>query len=316
MPACAESPLDLEAELAKLGAQVTDPRGGVFGPDSMVWEVNRHSVIFLGAGRAALLQLAHPWVAQAIHDHSGMRGDPIGRFHRTFRRVFALVYGDLGTALEAARRVHGVHATIAGNLDHDAAGWARGTAYRANDEDALRWVHATLLDTSVYVYERVVRPLTTTEKEAYYEESRRFAALFGIGCGSLPADWTGFRAYTEHMWHSDELSVTPLAASIARFLLRPPHPALAPVSAWYRKLTAALLPLRIRAEFGLDTGGSIKRRLVASSVELIRRSHPLWPRALRYVPAYHAAQRRLAGIDGVDRLGALLDRALGGGGAG
>ena len=37
---------------------------GVFGPDSAAWRVNGEAVIvFLGAGRALLLQLAHPWVA-------------------------------------------------------------------------------------------------------------------------------------------------------------------------------------------------------------------------------------------------------------
>ena len=54
---------DLEARLDQLRATIADPRAGLFGPGSKVWEVNRHSIAFLGAGRAALLQLAHPWVA-------------------------------------------------------------------------------------------------------------------------------------------------------------------------------------------------------------------------------------------------------------
>src|SRR3712207_7704222 len=40
--------------------------------------------LFLGAGRALLLQLAHPWVAAGISQHSTTLADPIGRFHRTF----------------------------------------------------------------------------------------------------------------------------------------------------------------------------------------------------------------------------------------
>ena len=34
---------------------------GVFGPASLTWRVDREAAVFLGAGRALLLQLAHPW---------------------------------------------------------------------------------------------------------------------------------------------------------------------------------------------------------------------------------------------------------------
>ena len=53
--------------------------------------------------RALLLQLAHPWVAAAIIDHSRTLGDPIGRFHRTFAVVFTMVFGTVDQALSAAR---------------------------------------------------------------------------------------------------------------------------------------------------------------------------------------------------------------------
>ena len=53
---------------------------GVFGPDSLTWRIDREALTFLGAGRALLLQLAHPWVAAAIAEHSKTIDDPIGRF--------------------------------------------------------------------------------------------------------------------------------------------------------------------------------------------------------------------------------------------
>lgn len=70
----------------------SDPHAGIFGPSSISWKVNRESVLFLGAGRAALLQLAHPWVAAALHQHSNLGTDPIARFHNTFRVVFTMVF--------------------------------------------------------------------------------------------------------------------------------------------------------------------------------------------------------------------------------
>ena len=55
-----------------------------------------------------LLQLAHPWVATAIAEHSTALSDPIGRFHRTFEIVFTLVFGSLEQALATSRRYIGV----------------------------------------------------------------------------------------------------------------------------------------------------------------------------------------------------------------
>src|ERR1700758_5445860 len=84
---------DLERELGLIRNSTTASGAGVFGPNSIMWHVDREAVIFLGAGRALLLQLAHPWVAAAIVQHSNTLADPIGRFHRTFSVVFSMVFG-------------------------------------------------------------------------------------------------------------------------------------------------------------------------------------------------------------------------------
>jgi uncharacterized protein (DUF2236 family) len=67
---------DLERELREIAAQAPGQIEGVFGPASLTWRVNREAAIFLGAGRALLLQLAHPHVATAIADHSRTFGRP------------------------------------------------------------------------------------------------------------------------------------------------------------------------------------------------------------------------------------------------
>ncbi len=104
------------------------PRAGIFGPGSMTWKVNREAALFLGAGRAALLQLAHPWVATALEQHSSLLGDPIARFHNTFRIVFTMVFGSLGQALAAARHLHTLHTGIRGEMPGKVAGWPAGNA--------------------------------------------------------------------------------------------------------------------------------------------------------------------------------------------
>ena len=89
---------DLEASLARVGAGVSDPRHGIHGPDSPAWKMQREAICFLGGGRAALLQLAHPFVAYGVDQHSKTRSDVIGRFQRTFMAVFAMTFGDLQEA--------------------------------------------------------------------------------------------------------------------------------------------------------------------------------------------------------------------------
>src|SRR5215472_8660065 len=86
---------DIEALWKSLEEETTDPQAGIFGPGSVSWKVNREAALFLGAGRAALLQLAHPWVAAALDQHSNLRNDPVGRFHNTFRVVFTMIFGTL-----------------------------------------------------------------------------------------------------------------------------------------------------------------------------------------------------------------------------
>ncbi|HSM78680.1 MAG TPA: oxygenase MpaB family protein, partial [Bryobacteraceae bacterium] len=82
----------------------------------MSWRINRESALFLGAGRAALLQLAHPWVVAALEKHSNLISRPIARFHNTFRIVFAMIFGSLDQAVAASRHLYTVHTYIHGEM--------------------------------------------------------------------------------------------------------------------------------------------------------------------------------------------------------
>jgi uncharacterized protein (DUF2236 family) len=282
----------LEAQLAVLRAAASDARAGPFGPRSMCWRVDREAVLFLGAGRALLLQLAHPWVASAITRHSRTLADPIGRFHGTFGTVFAMVFGSVEDALAAARRLHRRHATIRGSVSETLGRFAAGTDYAANERAALRWVHATLTETAVMVYGMVL-PLAADEREAFYAESRRFAGFFGLTPEELPPDWESFTAWCRATVESDTIAVgaeareiaTLLLAGAGRWIVIPP---------WYRALTATLLPPGLAAAYGLPAGESERRR-AARAVARIRRVYPLLPRRLRFVGPYHEALERLAG---------------------
>jgi uncharacterized protein (DUF2236 family) len=285
---------DLARELAAVRSAAAEPAAGFFGPGSMMWRIDKEAAVFLGAGRALLLQLAHPWIAAAIAEHSQTLADPIGRFHRTFNVMFTMVFGTTEQALAAARRLHQRHAGINGKLTEAAGRFAAGSRYEANDVEALCWVHATLVDSALIAYQLVFPPLSAEERERYWNESRRFAAFFGIPQDALPQSWSAFAADNDKMCQSDVLTVSDEARRIGVALLSGAGTWL-PIPSWYRALTARLLPAPLREAFGLPYG-EIERRKSERALAVLRRVYPRLPERLRHVGPYHEACARLAGV--------------------
>jgi uncharacterized protein (DUF2236 family) len=286
--------LDLQLQEAENAAPSAGE--GILGPLSVSWKVNRESALFLAAGRAALLQLAHPWVAAAIAQHSRTLHDPIGRFHQTFRVMFTVVFAPLPDAIAAARQLHHRHESIRGTLPEAAGRFAEGSSYQANDIEALRWVYATLVDSALLAYELVLPKLTQLEREQYYAESRKTAALFGVPCECLPPDWQAFTRYFQSTLQSDTVGVSSVARQLASELragaglrMRPPF--------WYGALTTRLLPVRLRDEFRFAYGER-EQRSAERAVRWLRRIYPRLPASVRLVGPYNEIQSRLHGRPG------------------
>ena len=287
------SAADLERELSMLQSSTAAEPAGIFGPGSMTWRINRETAIFLAGGRALLLQLAHPWVAAAIAQHSKTLADPVGRFRRTFLPLFAMSFGTRDEAVSAARRLHRRHAEISGRLTENVGAFSAGSCYRANDVAALRWVHATLTDSALIAYELLCPPLSPKERERSYDEARLFASFFGIPQSALPRSRSDFADYMETMLRSDILAVSAAARGIASALVFGVSTRL-PIPFWYRSLTLSLLPSRLRTEFGMSYG-TAEQRAADRSLATLRYVYPRSPAHLRYVPPYHEALSRLAG---------------------
>jgi uncharacterized protein (DUF2236 family) len=295
---------DLEASLSALRDSVAEPRAGILGPSSIGWRIGADLALFLGGGRAALLQLAHPKVAHAVDHHSRTRADVVGRFQRTFRNVFAMVFGDLDDAFAAARRVHTIHTRVHGTIPDAAGSWPAGTPYHANEVDSLRWVHTTLVDTTIAVRELIDGPLPIAIKDAYMIELHRFGALFGIPARRLPASWSEHVAYVDSMIESHALSVVPCAKEMAGFLIG--KGSAQPILGRTAELvTHAMLPPRLAAEFGLRGAPRRTRAGMVTFAALYRRI----PRAAMRIPACAEAQRRLEGL-GPSRWSVWTERQL------
>lgn len=283
-------------DLERLHSGLRDPLiegDGLFGPASISWKINRESALFLAAGRAALLQLAHPWVATAIAQHSRTLNDPVGRFHHTFRVIFTMIFGTAEQAFAASRQLHRLHSTIRGVLPETAGSFREGSSYEANDSSALLWVYATLVDSALVAYELLLPSLSHAERETYFAESVQMAALFGIPAEDLPANYSGFNNYWETMLRSDSLAVTPSTRSLAQSL-RAGAGLPIPPPAWYQSLTVQLLPPRLRDEFSLPYDES-DRVSVGRALTWLRRIYPRLPEAARFVGPYNEAKARLRG---------------------
>ena len=288
-------PIDIEEferQLEHVRRSAAGEIEGVLGPDSLAWRVDREAAVFLGAGRALLLQLAHPWVAAGVAEHSTTLSDPIGRFHRTFEIMFTLVFGSLEQALAAARRLHRRHAAVRGDLSAALVPSARGSYY-ANEPAALQWVHATLVDTALMAHDLVLPPLSGEDRERYYQEGRLVGAMFGLAPEAQPESWEAFVAYTEAMWRSEVLCVGPTARRIADQVLSGSG-SWVRVPRWYRAVTAHLLPLSIREGFELPYGPDQRRR-AERALRVLRGVYPALPKTLRHVGPYQEALERLRG---------------------
>ncbi|MDP8904569.1 MAG: DUF2236 domain-containing protein [Chloroflexota bacterium] len=258
------------------------PLLGFYGPETMMWRINREAVL-LGAGPTALLlQIAHPSVARGVAEHSNFEADPFRRLHGTIRTTMALVFGDAGAAERAVRRLNGIHGRV------------RGEGYRALDPDLLLWVQVTLIVTSVRAYERWVGRLSAAEKEQFWQEARQVGVRLGIPLAASPADWAALDAYWARMLGPEgPIHASDTARRLAPLIIRPPLPLVPrPLVDLLAVPGLALLPPQLRAEFGIGWSSRHERmaRLIGVAIRL-------WvlvvPAAWRSMPQANAAWRRV-----------------------
>lgn len=268
---------------------------GLFGPDSSVWRIARERVLLLGGPAALLLQVAHPLIAAGVAARSDFRHRPYERLTATLDATLTISFGDRRQAEVAAARVAATHARVRGKLRTTVGPFRAGTPYDAANPELALWVHATLLETGLDTYHRFVQRLSAGQRERYFEETRPFAALFGVGNDVMPASYQAFREYVESMKRDEALTVGPEARELAGLILNPPVPGpLSPIAGLGRTVAASLIPPRLRREFGLawtrrDAGVV---RAVAGSMHL---ALPLTPAPIRYWPHYRSARRRTDG---------------------
>ena len=157
------------------------------GPDSLVWRLGFPRAGLLVAGRALLLQTAHPVVGAGVRDFSDFSSDPWGRLERTLRSLQLQLFGG-AAALEEAGRLRRLHAGFRG------AGFD-GAPYSALDPDAYAWVHLANFDTTLAFHRWFGPALRPEEQARLYAEWRQVGRLLGIADEHLPSDLDGCRRH-------------------------------------------------------------------------------------------------------------------------
>jgi uncharacterized protein (DUF2236 family) len=254
-------------------------------PGSVAWQVGSEAALLLAGGRALILQVAHPKVAAGVAQHSNYRESPWRRLYRTIDVTTRIVFGDERQSAEPAAALRRRHQRVEGRDD-------RGGRYRALDPELLMWVHATLIDSSLLIYHRYVRPMSEADMALYYEQMLPVAEAYGISNDVRPPDWRAFRDYWDGML-LDGLRVTETTRDVAESVLNPDLPLLArapaiPAVQAIRLVTVGTLPESLRAELGLSWG-PLRERLLDASSGTIRRLLPLLPSPLRQFPAARRA---------------------------
>lgn len=237
---------------------------------SVARRIDRELFLLLGGTAALLMQVAHPLVAAGVEQHSDFRRDPIGRLRRTLNTTLAVVFAAPAEARAALRRIDRRHGAVRGTA-------ADGRSYEARDPALLLWVQATLVLTSLRLYEAVIGPLPAADREAYWQEARPIAAALGIPTELQPPTIRDLERYERLML---EREVRPDATSrrVARDVLRPFQWIPAPVYWPSDALAAALVPAPLREPFGLRC--RLRERvffaLVIATARIARAVLPSW----------------------------------------
>jgi uncharacterized protein (DUF2236 family) len=152
--------------------------------DSVSWRVCKNPVTLLVGGVAAvILELAEPRVRAGVWHHSHFREAPVQRLRGTGLAALVTVYGARSRAERLIAGVRRRHAAVRGRTPE-------GLVYDATDPELLEWVQATASIGFLDAWQRLVRPLSPAERDAFLAEGRAAAALYGAaGAPVREAEW-------------------------------------------------------------------------------------------------------------------------------
>jgi len=260
---------------------------GYFGPDSMMWKVNKEITVLFGGARALLMHAAHPLIAAGARQTSFYQLDPWKRLIRTLSLQNSVTFGTKEEADESAKRINKLHEVIKGTDE------VSGGFYDALDHEQLLWVHACLQISSIYFYEKTVKKLTTDEKNQYHKENTLAAEMVLIDTKKMPTTHEGLKQWViNKSKEKNFLMLTDVAKDVYKIIGGGPVPThIKPIWPFIAFTAFNTLPKEFKEIYNINET-KFKTVLVTLNLAMLKYTRPFLPPFFRLIaPARWAKQR-------------------------
>ena len=260
---------------------------GYFGPESMMWKVNKEITVLFGGARALLMHAAQPLIAAGARQTSFYQRDPWKRLIRTLSLQNSVTFGTKKEADESAHRINKLHEVIKGKDK------VTGGVYDALDQEQLLWVHACLQISSIYFYEKTVKKLSDEEKNQYHKENMIAADLVLIDIKNMPETHKELKNWViNKSREKDYILLTDVANDVYDIISGGPVPIhIKPIWPFIAFTAFNTLPKEFKEIYGIRET-KLKRFFVNFNLLFLRFSRPFLPPFFRLIaPARWAKQR-------------------------
>jgi uncharacterized protein (DUF2236 family) len=177
---------------------------------SVLRMVHEEKAVGLMYGQRALcVGAVKPLNYVGTSEHTTNKRSPFRRITHTGGVLEAIFFGTRSQADRVLAGVDRMHERVIGELPHDAGShYPAGTPYSAFDPELMLWTVAVIADSAEWFYDRLVRPLTSDQREALWQDYLRFGELFKMPRSAAPPTHREFREWYERQLAGADLHLT------------------------------------------------------------------------------------------------------------
>jgi len=264
----------------------SDP--GYFGPQSMMWKVNKEITVLFGGARALLMHAAHPLIAAGARQTSFYQRDPWKRLIRTLSLQNSVTFGTKQEADESAHRINKLHEVIKGKDQ------VSGGTYDALNHEQLLWVHACLQISSIYFYEKTVKKLSDEDKNQYHLENMIAAEMVLVDKNQMPKTHEGLKRWViDKSKQKDYLMHTDVAKDVQDIIAGGPVPThIKPIWPFIAFTAFHTLPKEFKDIYNIKTT-PLKSYILSFNLLFLKFTRPFLPPFFRLIAPARWAQQRI-----------------------
>ena len=261
---------------------------GHFGPNSMMWKINKEITVLFGGARALLMHAAHPLIAAGARQTSFYQRDPWKRLIRTLSLQNSVTFGTIEEANDSATRINRLHEVIKGEDP------VTGGYYDALDDEQLLWVHACLQLSSIFFYEKTVKKLSDEEKDQYHKENMLSAKLVLINIDNMPKTHNDLKKWVINKSKTKEyLKMTDVAKDVQEIIQGGPVPKhIKPIWPFISFTAFNTLPTEFKNIYGIKSS-KFRSFLLGFNLAFLKYTRPFLPPFFRLIPPARWAKQRI-----------------------